>query len=306
MNIINVMVTIGALVSLYIFAVHKFTKQIEQIEGKRLHGVLTSLTSDPIRGTVFGTITAALLQSSTATIVATQSLVDAGVLSFAASVPIVFGANLGSVITSQLIAFNFTYVAAYIMLLGLLVSRLHAFKTFSKPVFYFGLIFFALSLITLYVEPIRSNQTIISLVSHISSLPVAILFGLAITVLFQTSSVATGLSLVLVGSSVLNFHQGIGILLGAGIGSTSTAFIASLVMNKFAKRTAVAHFLYNLLAVIIFLPFSAVLLNFVQSAGGTAVQQVANAYTLFNLLSVVVFLIFLEPFTELVSRLVKS
>src|SRR3989344_2196905 len=147
-SLLNTLVRTLALVTLYLFAIREFSKQVEQLEGEHLRGALTRLTATPARGALLGFIFSALVQSGSATIIALQSLVGAGFLGFASSVAVVLGANLGSSLTSKLIAWKLTYIAAYLMIGGVILGFVRSrFRPYGKPVFYFGLTFLALSLI---------------------------------------------------------------------------------------------------------------------------------------------------------------
>lgn len=306
MQIVNTLVTVFATLTLFLFAIHKFSKQVEHVAGDKFKSILQSLTSTPARGVILGALAAALIQSSTAVIVTTQSLVDAGLMTFVASLGVVFGANIGTTITSQLIAFNLTFVAGYIVLIGFAVDHIKSrFQRFGKVIFYFGLIFFCLSLMTLYLEPLKSNSAIIGFLSGLSNVYLAILVGAIFTTLFQSSALTSGLAVVLAVQGFLSFDQAFGIVLGANVGTTSTALIAMIVQGTAAKRTAVAHFLFNILGVIIILPFLHAFGQAVQFLGGSIGQQVANAHLIFNILSTLVFLVFLKPFAELVMKIVK-
>ncbi|HRZ30124.1 MAG TPA: Na/Pi symporter, partial [Candidatus Paceibacterota bacterium] len=146
---------------------------------------------------------------------------------------------------------------------------------------------------------------VICLTFH-SNIFIAIVVGVLITVFFQSSTAVTGIVILLVAQGVLNFDQAFGIILGSNIGTTSTALIASSIMGKQARRTAVAHFLFNLVGVIIFLPFFDLFVSLVRYFGGSVTQEVANAHLLFNLVNTLVFLTVLKPFSRLISRLVQD
>src|SRR3989344_4741249 len=256
MEIVHALVTVFATITLFLFAIHKFSRQIERVAGDKFKSIIQSLTSTPLRGVLVGGLSTALVQSSTAIVVTTQSLVDAGVISFMASLGVVFGANIGTTITSQLIALNFTFIAGYVVLLGFILDHIKTrWQKFGKTVFYFGLIFFCLALISLYLEPLRTNPAVLNFFAGISNIYLAILVGAAVTALFQSSGIVSSLAVVLAAQGLLNFDQALGIVLGANIGTTSTALIAMFVMGTAAKRTAVAHLLFNLIGVLIFLPF---------------------------------------------------
>ena len=304
--IFQILVTVVALVFIFIFSINKFSKQIEQVAGDKLKTVLKNLTKNPVIGTLTGTAVTSIIQSSTATTVMTVGLVNAGIITFYESLSIVFGANIGTTITSQLIAFNVTAIAPFIIILGFLLLKFgRKYSVYGKSVFYFGLVFFCISLITQVVAPLTGNTDILNTISKITSIPIAIIVGVLITTLFQSSSVTGGLILALATSGLISLPQGIGLMLGANIGTTSTALLAAIPMAIEAKQTALAHFLFNLIGVIIIYPFLPILTNLIMEFGGNTTQQIANMHLLFNLISTTIFLIFIKQFFFVINRLSK-
>lgn len=305
--IFQTFVTVIALVLIFIFAINKFSKQIKLVSGDRLKLFLNKLTKNPIMSTITGTAVTSIFQSSTATTVMTVGLVDAGIITFYQSLGIVFGANIGTTVTSQLIALNVTAIAPFIIILGfMLLKSKHRYNVWGKSIFYFGLVFFCISLITQVVAPLVNNPQILNIISKITNLPIAILIGIILTTIFQSSAVTSGLILVLAISGLLDLSQGIGLMLGANIGTTSTAFLASIPMGLEARKTALAHIVFNVLGVVIISPFLPILLTFVENIGGTTAIQIANMHLLFNLISTVVFLIFIKQFAKLINYLGKK
>lgn len=300
--IFQTFITVVALVLLFVFSIHKFSRQIERVAGERLRSLLKKLTNNPVLGAGVGTVITSILQSSAATLVVSVGLVNAGILTFYGSLGVVFGANIGTTITSQLIALNVIALAPFVVILGFILLKFGGkYSVYGKSVFYFGLVFLCISLISQIVAPLAVNDTIIELFSKVTSLPMTILLGIALTVLFQSSSITSGLILVLAGSGLLSFYQGVGLMLGANIGTTSTVLLAVLPMGIEAKKTAVAHLMFNLLGLIIILPFLKPLSSVVHFIGGNTAVQIANMHLIFNLLSTVIFLIFLQPFIKLIE-----
>jgi phosphate:Na+ symporter len=234
-------------------------------------------------------------------------LVDAGIITFMNSLGVIFGANLGTTIVTQLIAFRLTLVAPYIVIVGFLLNAFQGkYQKFGKPIFYFGVVFFCLSLISLLIEPLAANENIIALFERISNLPLAILVGIVLTLFLQASSVVGGLAIVLVTAGFLSYEQAFGIILGANIGTTSTALIAAIGMNSSAKRAAVAHFMFNVLGVLFILPFLKNFSDLISWMGGSVSLKVANAHLFFNLLSVIFFLLFIKPFAKIIEFMVPE
>lgn len=306
MYLFNILAVILGCVVLFLFAIQKFSRQMEYVAGKRLRKILQTFTSTSWRGIMSGTFVTALIQSSTATTVMLVGLVDSGLITFGSSVGVILGANIGTTVSSQLIAWNGLYLAPYILISGFLLHIIpNRFQKYSKAIMYFGLIFFSFLIISILIKPLQNDPVLLHWLSYIHNFWPALLAGICITALFQSSSVVTGLVILLVGGGLLNFDSALGIILGANIGTTITALIASAVLSLSAKRTAFFHLIFNLGGVIIILPFLKSFVDLVQFFDGEAVRQVANAHLIFNLVAAGVFSIFLKPITQLVTKIVK-
>lgn len=302
--ITSVFVPVLSLVLVFLFSIQKFSNQIRMIAGERFKSALSALTETPLKGFFAGTFFTALIQSSTATTVLVVSLINAGVLTFGQSLGVIFGANVGTSLITQLVAYDVANIAPYFILLGFLVGYLgKGYRHWGKPIFYFGLVFFSLSLIATYVEPLRTDPDVLALFGRITNVYAAIVVGAIFTVLVQASAVTSGITILLAGSGLLSMEQAVGIILGANLGTTVTALVASIGMSVGAYKAALAHFLFNLIGVAVLLPFLSPFNALIASLGGGLDHQVANMHLVFNILSAVVFLIFIRPFEKLVDRL---
>lgn len=301
--LINTFFTIIASVFLFLFAIQKFSKQIHGLVGEKMKKIIESATDTPIRGIFAGSILTAIVQSSTTVTVILIGLVDAGIISFYNSLGIVFGANIGTTITSQLVAFKIIYFAPYILILGFILERTNGkYQKYAKTIFYFGLVLLSLLFILMITEPLQKDPFVLEIFSNISNVYVAILAGLLATIVLQSSSVVSGIIILLVSQDLFDFNQAFGIILGANIGTTSTALIASSVMNSSAKKTALAHFLFNFIGVMVFIPFIGVFSSFMKILELSIEKEVALAYFIFNLANALLFLIFLDYFYRLINK----
>lgn len=292
---------------LFLYGIEHFSGEIQAISGERFREWLGRFTRNPLRGALLGAVTTTVVQSSSATTVIAVSLVHAGTISFAGSLGIIFGANVGTTVTAQLVALKLTSFAPLFLVLGFAISLFgFRIRVLGRPLFYFGLVFFALALVSEALEPIRNDPRLVELLARTSSVPLALLAGLLITVLVQSSSVTTGLVVLLASSGLLSLDQSIPILLGANIGTSSTALLAAARLDLHARRAAVAHTLFNVCGALLFLPLLAPLARLVSTVGGSASQQVANAHLVFNVSCALVFLILVRPFAHLVRRLVPG
>lgn len=296
-----------AAVSLFLFSIQKFSHQMQRIAGEKFKSFVSMATSTPLRGTIIGALVTSLVQSSTATTVMVVGLVNAGILSFYNSLGVIFGANIGTTLTTQLLALNITAIAPLVVVIGFFMFMFNMpGKKWGKPIFYFGLVFFSFTIVGMLIEPLREDPWVIALFQKTTNLAFGLLLGALFTAVFQSSTVTTGLAIVLTANGFISFEQSVGIVLGANIGTTSTALLASLIMNTAARRVAVAHVLFNVLGVLLFLPFLSPLIHIVQGFDISVEQRVAMIHLIFNAIPAVVFLIFLKPFAFLVETIVRQ
>jgi phosphate:Na+ symporter len=292
---------------LFLYGIEHFSEEILKVAGDRFRSVLRKLTGTPARGAALGAVFTSVVQSSTATTVIAVSLVNAGTISFEQSLGVIFGANVGTTITAQLVAFKLTAFAPLFILIGFLLSLSGTkYKFLGRPIFYFGLVFFSLTLISGAVDPLKSDPNLTALLASFSNPLVALAAGLLFTILFQSSSVTTGLVVVLAGSGMIGLEQSIPILLGANIGTTTTSLFASAGMSLHAKRAAMAHLLFNVLGAVIFFPFLGIFAAIVTHTADSVALQVANAHLIFNLACAIIFIIAIGPFKAMVTRLVPG
>ncbi len=303
----TILLTVLVGLVIFIHGIENFSREVLSFAGERFRKIIRKATQNRILGSIVGMGVTGVIQSSTAATVITVSLVSAGVISFTQSLGVIFGANVGTTITAQLVAFNMTAYAPYFIIFGFLLSLLgHSYRYIGRGIFYFGLVFYGLSLVTEAVTPIRDNPQIIEIFSNLSNPFFAIFIGFLFSAIAHSSSVTTGLVVVLAGTGVLSLEQGIPILLGSNIGTTVTALIASTQLSLHAKRAAVGHAFFNITGVLLILPLVSPFIHFIESIGGSTAQQMANAHTIFNVGLAILFLAILTPVQRLVTWLVKG
>lgn len=307
------MINWGMIISLlvglviFLFGMQNFSAEIQKIAGEKFRKVLGKAVSNRFTATLSGAGVTALLQSSTATTLITVGLINAGVISFAQSLGIILGSNIGSTLTAQLVALNLTSFAPFLVIFGFFLGIFGGrYKYLGKGIFYFGLVFFGIGLISQAVYPIRDDPLVLDYFSRLDNTYLAILAGFIFTVLTNSSAVTIGIAIVLSQSGLISLQQGIPILLGANLGTTILTLIVSSRLNLYAKRTAVAHLMFNVIGVLILLPFITPFANFITLLGGSTQQQIANAHTIFNVLAAFLFLIILTPFRKVVEFLVPG
>jgi len=225
-------------------------------------------------------------------------------MSFRNSVGAILGANVGTALSTSLIAFRILELAPYILVLGFILMKLkNKYQHYGKPIFYLGLVLSSLFLVSVLVEPLKESVLFMGLISHTSNVIVAIIVGIILTTILQSSTVVSGIVIILAGQGVLGLLPAFAIVLGANIGTTSTAIIASLLLDKQAKRVALAHFMFSFIGVIVILPFISFIVDLLSKMPGTVAHQVAIGHIAFNIIFSLLFLIFIKTYTRAIERI---
>jgi len=261
---------------------------LQSFAGLRLHQALLWMTATPWRGFWSGSISTALLQSSTALTVMAVSFVDAELLPFENALALILGSNIGSTLTNQLLAFPFDRVTPYIMILGalgyLFIPTRWRFLFLS--IFGLGILFFALSLLEAGMAPLADRPLAQHFLRQLGDNHLqGVLAGTVLSALLHSSSATTGIVMLLTQDGWITLPTALAFIFGANIGTCFTAVLAALGSSRAAQRVALYHVLLNVFGVLLFLPFVGPLASALTLMGGSLSRQVANAHTLFNLVS---------------------
>jgi len=302
-------ITIGvsfiSIVIVFLFAIEKFSRQVQYLAGDRFKSLLAKSTNTPVKGVLAGTVVTSILQSSTAVSVMLVSLVDAGVLPFVNALAVLIGANIGTTVTTQLIAFKVLAIAPYILVVGFLLLKIKSkYQHYGKAVFYFGLVFSSLFLVSVLLDGVDKTSNFVRFLEYTSNIYIAIVVGFILSILAQSSSVVTGVFLIFATQGYLTFYQAFAMILGANVGTTTTALLASAVTGKQGKRIAVAHVLFNVVGMILFIPFVGVLSSYVATLPFGPAEHVAFAHLFFNIVTATIFLFGFRYYEKVVKHLV--
>lgn len=291
---------------LFLFGVHMMGEGLEKAAGKRLRRILELLTNSPIMGIIVGIGITVLIQSSSATTVMVVSFVDAGLLSLGQAIGVIFGANIGTTITAQLVALNLGELALPAIGIGFMLfflAREAQSKTLGEVILGFGLIFLGMNIMSSSVEPLRDNPFFFRLMATMSVHPIlGVIIGAILTGIIQASSATIGMTIALATQGIIELPAAMGLVFGSNIGTTVTALLASVGTSLNARRAALIHLLFNTLGAVVFIPFLRPFLSLVQLTSSDLAHQVANAHTMFNLLNALIFL----PFLGSMGRVVKN
>jgi len=294
-------------VGLFLFGIKLMGESLQDLAGDRMRRLISALTSSPVKGVIVGTLITALIQSSSATTVMTASFVHAGLMTLKQSVGVIMGAAIGTTITAQLIAFKIQEFALPLIGLGMLFAvfgRSKRQKFIGNCIVGFGLLFVGMQTMENATFFLRDRQDIFLAFQHHPML--GVLAGTVLTMLVQSSSATVGLTIVMASQGLLTIDSAIPILFGDNIGTTITAVLASVGLNRSARQSALAHVLFKVIGVLLFLAFLGPFRQLVLLTSTDIARQLANAHTIFNVLNTLLFLPFVEPFVRLVRAIIPD
>ncbi len=297
-------------VYLLLYGIRLAGEGMQRATGNRLRQLLGSLTNHPVVGLLVGTGMTAALQSSGATTVMMVSLVGAGLMSLPQAISVILGADIGTTITVQLIAFKVMDYAVLLVGLGLAIMfgfRRSVYRHLGEGILGFGFIFLAMKIIVDGMAPLRQSQLFQEILLNLAGTPfLTLLISAVLTALVASSAATIGLAITLALQGLLPLPVGMAIVLGANLGTCATAFVSSLGTAPEARRVAIAHILIKSAGVLLLLPFLQTLSGPVALLGNDVPRQIANFHTLFNMALALLFLPFTKPFAKLVTDLVPD
>jgi phosphate:Na+ symporter len=291
---------------LFLFGMSLMSESIEKAAGAKLRGILAMFTKNKLMGTLVGFIFTGIIQSSSACTVMVVSFVNAGLMELTQAAGVIFGANIGTTVTSQLVSFNLSKVAPLFVLAGVLVVMFCKNETVKKLgdiVLGFGILFMGLSLMSGSMAGLKESQDVVDALAGLNNPFLAVLLGTVVTSVIQSSSVTVSIILLMANQGLLDLKICLFVILGCNIGACSSAMIASLSGKKNAKRAALIHLLFNIVGtVIFFVLFLFVGDSFVDMVSRISADNgrfVANAHTIIKIVQVVMLL----PFSNLLVKL---
>lgn len=303
---------------LFLYGMKLMSDGLQKAAGAKLRSILETLTKNKIIGIIVGTLFTAVIQSSSATTVLVVSFVNANLMNLFQAAGIIMGANIGTTMTGQLIAFNLTAVAPLFLMIGVIMAMFLK-KPFIKRVgeilLGFGMLFMGLSTMSSSLSVLKESPLIVDTISSLDNAGMAILVGFLVTAILQSSSATVGIVILMASQGLIGLSICFYLILGCNIGSCVSACIASLSGNKMAKRAAMIHLLFNIIgtAVLVLLLafFKDAIITFIQSLtngmsnelingiNDKMARDVANTHTLFKVAQV----LFLFPFSNLIVKL---
>lgn len=299
---------------LFLFGMNFMSQGLQKAAGARLRSILEAMTKNKIVAVLFGALFTAIIQSSGATTVMVVSFVNAGIMTLAQSVGIIFGANIGTTITSQLVAFNLTGVAPFILFVGavfIMFGKKPMVKKIGEVILGFGALFMGISMMKDSMTDLRDYQVVLDVLGSMDNPLLGILFGTAITVVVQSSSVTVSILLLMASQGLIDLPVCFYVILGCNIGSCTPAVLASLDAKKEAKRAALIHVMFNVFGMVIIGILLAFGMNYFEDfilhvSGADVGRCVANADSLFKIFQTIIFLPLSTQFVALTRRIIPG
>lgn len=311
---IETLLSLAGGLGLFLYGMKMMSDSIEKAAGAKLRGILEFFTRNRFMGMIVGILFTGIVQSSSACTVMVVSFVNSGLMNLYQAAGVIFGANIGTTVTSQLISFNLSEAAPVFLLGGVLAvmfSKSENVRKFGEIILGFGILFMGLTGMSGAMEGLRESPKIVEILSALTNPLLAVLVGFVLTAIIQSSSVTVSIVLLMANQGLLALPICIYIILGCNMGSCVSALLASLAGKKDAKRAAMIHFLFNVFG-------SAIVFIILQVAGEYVMQAiwnisqdnagryVANAHTITKVFQVLILFPFSNQLVKLTYRLVPG
>lgn len=309
--------------AVFIFGMNMMSDCLQKAAGERMKSILALLTKNPILGVIAGALTTAVLQSSSATTVMAIGFVSAGLMNLPQAISIILGANIGTTMTAQIIAFKLSDYIYAIIFVGFIISFLvksEKAKNIGQTIFAFGLLFLGIETMGSVMKPLASSPIFTDMIAKVADIPVlGVAVGTLMTLVVQSSSATIAVLQNFAAqpgpdgvTSMLGLAGAIPILLGDNIGTTITALLASIGQPKDAKRTAVAHCIFNISGCLLFIWFVkpyAALIQYISPKGpeiDVISRQIANAHTFFNITMTLIWIPLIWLMVKIVMKIIPD
>ncbi len=302
----NIILSMAGGLGLFLFGMRVMSDSIEKVAGAKLRRILEIFTTNRFSGMVVGVVFTAIIQSSSACTAMVVSFVNAGLMNLYQAAGVIFGANIGTTVTSQLVSFNLSAYAPVFLLAGVLVAMFckhEKVKKFADIIIGFGILFLGLSTMSSSMAGMKEEPQVVNLIGSLHNPVMATLMGLVLTTVIQSSSVTVSIVLLLANQDLLSLSIALYIILGCNIGACTTALLASLSGKKDAKRAALIHFWFNVIGTVVlyailFLAEGPVM-KLIWSVSSDNGRFVANAHTMIKIFQVII----LFPFSGWIVKL---
>lgn len=297
---------------LFLCGMQMMSSNLEAVAGDRLKGILEKLTSNRILGVLVGAVITAVIQSSSATTVMVVGFVNSGLMTLRQAVWIIMGANIGTTITGQLVALDIGTIAPLLAFAGIalgMFSKKRNVQNIGSIIAGLGVLFIGLGMMSDAMVPMRDSEVFVNALTSFSNPIIGIVVGAIFTAVIQSSSASVGILQALALSGLIDIHSAVFVLFGQNIGTCITSLIASVGMNRNAKRTTVIHFMFNMIGTVLFVILCLVTPLTDAVAGLTPAHpasQIANMHTLFNVVTTIILIPFGTGLASLAEKILPD
>lgn len=312
MNSTMIISMLGGL-GLFLYGMKLMGEGIEKVAGTKMKTILEWCTKNRFIGVLVGTIFTAIIQSSSAATVMVVSFVNSGLMSLMQAVGVIMGANIGTTVTAQIVAFNLDSIAPIFVLIGVVMIMFFKDETVKKAgevVFGFGVLFLGMSLMKDSMAGIKDSVTVMRMIASLKNPLIAILVGLVITTILQSSSASVGILVTMAASGLIELSMCFYVILGCNIGACTSAVLVGLTGKKDAKRAALIHLVFNIIGsiimLLILLPFGGYVESWINSISADPSRAVANTHSIFKIFQVVILFPFAGWIVKLTQLLIQG
>lgn len=303
--------------ALFLFGMDIMTRALKQVAGASMKSILERMTGNRFLGLAAGASVTAIIQSSSITTVLLVGFISAGIMTSTQSVAVIIGANIGTTITAQILAFKVTALALPVLSFGFFVSALAKEKITrerGRILLGLGMVFFGMATMSDAMKPLRSFEPFLAFMLTLDNYLLAAMVGAGLTALVQSSSATTGILIVMAGQGLIGLESAVALALGANIGTCVTALLAAIGKPSEALRAAVIHTLFNVVGVLIWIVFVDQLASFAREISpiqdeldaSLVPRQLANVHTFFNVFNAILFIGFTKQISNFALWLVPD
>ena len=314
--------------AIFVFGMQLMSHGLQSVAGKKMQKVLEFFSANRFVAILSGTVVTAVIQSSGATTVMVIGFINAGLLNLTQALGIIFGANIGTTVTAQLVAFDIKCIVMPSIIIGLALTffKPNIIKGWGETILGLGLLFYGMGLMSGELKVLSSNPTFLKAFQTFDCAPIngsiplgallgAICIGVIATVITQSSSAVSVIVIALGSSGLINIFTAVALILGSNIGSTATAQLASITANRVAKQAALAHTLFNTIGVLLIcatfwwhlgdceIPVFFQLVEWL-SKGGDLPRKIANAHTIFNICTTLILVMFIPVLAKICETII--
>ncbi len=307
----EIVLSIIAGLVLFLFAVTNLSETLKSALSEGATKWIKKFTSNDFSSLIVGVVVTTLLDSSSAVIIITIVLFNSKILTFRQAMGIVLGANIGTTVSSQIIAMDVGKYSPVFLLIGfvlLFIAKSEKMSNVGKVILYFGVLFFGLFTMENAVEPLRDEAFFVEWMKKTENPFLGAIIGAMVTLVIQSSSATVGMAIILTKKGLLSLFGGVAIMLGAELGTCSDTLLATIKGSRQALKTGLFHITFNLLSIILGLILFYPFVQFVSyiSAGASIERTLANAHMLFNILGVLIFVWTIPLFEKLLNKMLPD